>query len=349
MNRYIRMITLIVTVLIPIITATCANHRDRKETRHPIQVQDTLPQKAQKSIDYRTYPLAYITTGGKLVLADPETKKGITLQTEPDSVLTCTFAPDNNNKLYYTSARNNQTTLKCLTVGENTLQTNTITRLPAKTAELSAETYGTPAKMHFLSGRVLIEYGFSWEAYDFTQYIAVDPATGHTEITDRFAWEGKPKYTVPSPFKWDRDFRTQYPKLLQKATDIATQDPKWQKLISQMTTDESESGEPEACYALLSPNGKKMAFSLLVVFGDYAHGPSFVCNVNGSDLVFIPELDAANLYRDWCGSRFLYLNTVEHETPSGDFTYEYQLKATSPHTNKSYLLAPNVVFFAVKH
>jgi hypothetical protein len=175
------------------------------------------------------------------------------------------------------------------------------------------ETYGDRAQMQVTGTELQIECDFKWGCYDFTDYAVIDlsgfkdsvevieiePVSNTEDISAHITNEFVGKVNELFFTSQSENYR------ITNTSDIA----RWDEYYKEEPIDFE-----------LSPSGSKVLFSVFTDFGDLAHGPMLIVNIDGTNQQMLhSDMMFWNLISEWVDDKLLYIGYSSINEVSGLF------------------------------
>ncbi len=272
------------------------------------------------------YSIAYVKEG-ELYFFSLENQSVVKFTEESDTIFNCVFS-DKEDILYYTISQNGMLSLKKLDFSVTPLQITLLKELERPAKEFLTQTYGEKAELGFVNDNLLLECGFSWEVYAFTEFLEYKIADN---TISKLSWEyifdnyiGFIERNEPT-----KDYNHIYNKTRQLFfSDVQDDGDEIEFYFTEETVDES-----------------KIIFSVLTGFGDLPHGPYCVANADGSMINILDDTDMGLHFKPtWKNNNAVYIRdrkTKEHERIK-------ELCYTIESTNETVVIDSNVDYYTVR-
>lgn len=290
-------------------------------------------------VDYKTPNIAYVKSD-KLYFYYPDNAEIKLLSDEVDTVFSCDFDKD-NNILYYTVVRAGILWLrKAEFPGDGTVNIADIGSFNVKKDDYFTETYGERGRFKFVNGKIYIEHGFSWDSYSFSK-MSVISCSGDDKVKSvDWNYEVFDPDFDPDNFDLDKQFQTKDNNLFYIGGGDAVN-------MSNNLTFESEEEEEEIefCNFEFSSDKSKLLFGVILFYGDLAHGPYCVADIDGNNQKELLKDGMSSIYKPlWLNNKLVFRKVLEDE--EGD--YFERLCITNPENNDIITIDDDVCYFSVK-
>ena len=260
-----------------------------------------------KRVNYNDYPIAYVKNS-KIHFFNPENETTAELTEETDSVFNCVYS-DKDAMFYYTVSRDGKLSIKQMDLSDTSAQPKLLFDLNKPTAEFFSETYGEKAKLKFIKDNLLLECDFVWDYYNFTKFYNYSIKNNTLTIINWDQFESRYGYHPYSPE--DESSLKNYKSVYNKAKQLD---------LSKYMHEDYGDFETEYFFQGASADGSKIVFSIMLGFGDLAHGPYCVADADGTNMQILENTDMGSSNEPlWCNNNVLYICSYESETEKYDW------------------------------
>lgn len=356
-NRYEKLIQNMknsVILILAFILLACSEksqentHNIPREKKENVAIDSTF--EINKSLDTSNneigFDIGYISKG-KLFLYNSKLRTQIEFE-EPSNIFNCVF-DKTSSTLYYTVIDSNDSlSLKMAKIDGEEITTRFIAELHIHRSDCLTSFYGEKSKLKLNSSQVLMEFNFVWEWMWFTNIVAYD-----IKRKNLMKYKGMGSYWVSTEENLDKLTVHEEEEIEKQRALVKLMYPpkKESNIYDNLYTEEVE-GVEELFLAqqidkiqlsktdeldiainnddkkfdnfLLSPDSSKLLFSVYDHFGDLAHGPHYVVNLNGTEQRKL-ETDIAKINEPiWCNkNEIVYLVTEYDATNENDLNLLY--------------------------
>lgn len=308
-------------------------HNIPQEKKQNVVVDSTLDE--NKCIDTSNieigFDIGYISKG-KLFFYNSNSRTQRELQ-ESSDIFNCVFDKFSST-LYYTIIDSNDSlSLKMASMNGEEITIGFIRKLPLHPSNCQIMYYGEKSKLKFnsKSNLIFLENNFCWSCMEFTDISTYDL---NRKKFKNYKGES-PEVEISKKEQTELSFARElmyeceeYPKtsskiygqLFKKKVDGIVElflakktDTIQLSHTSELENEMEDRNIKNFSYCDLSPDSSKLLFSVITSFGDLAHGPSYVVNINGKDQRKL-ETDCANSNRPiWFGENNLIYLVTEYD------------------------------------
>lgn len=279
-------------LLISLFLFTTCNSDHQENGIIKSQTEDESPQKVA-DILYTQYPLAFLCEGELFFYSFDDNTK-VKFMEETEAILNFTFDSD-GKMLYYNVVRDNSLWLKSVDISESNPTPEWVVDWKLKKDACISETYGEASSFLYHKGELLIEHTFSWDFYGFESMSIYSIAKN--KITRK-----ELDYSVIRKFSGELSFNK-----IQNYFETSNQQLYYTRnnakacLTDNLNFKELRQNENKDFWVdieytrySLSPDEKKVFFGVILEFGDLAHGPYCISNVDGSNQMLLKNTDIAS-------------------------------------------------------
>lgn len=236
---------------------------------------------------------------GKVTFYNSLLDMSVPYMVEEDSVINGAFVGD--DMFYYTVSIGNNLYLKRVYLGVD-VEPTMVTDWELELGDCVSETYGKASELNWIQnlGRIGINYGFSWDFYDFSEIRFYDFDKG-----------GKVDGWTDGELETD-DYDDQLMQAMDDFEHFTTEDGNFyyndygmsiclsDKInFMDYVSDKDYYSEPEFEVYSIDPTRRMVAYAALVEWGDLGHGPLCMASLSGEVQVALGDTDAANLSWGW--------------------------------------------------
>lgn len=259
---------------------------------------------------------------------------------EPDEIFNFVFDPDGKT-MYYTVVRDGMLWLRQATFGGEEPQLEDLVNLNIPKESSISETSVEHSRLMYKDGKLVIPNGFSWEAYCFTSFRVYTIASRKLQDAD---WDkyvslmeiGEEREAQHFSTKSDQLYYRNGSKLVCVTDKLNLEEQKEEESIEYMQ------------YSI-SPDGSKVAFGAMLMFGDIAHGPLCIANADGSQQQILVEDGVSDEQPTlWIGNRLFFIDVDDELTSENDNDCRTSLFTIDPSTNKRTRMFDRVRRFDIK-
>lgn len=240
---------------------------------------------------YMQSHLAYLVDG-ELYFHDVDDNKKTKFVEEPEAIFNFTFDTEGRT-LYYNVERDGLLWLKSADISTAAIAPEWVFNWKLKKDKCITETYFEISPLLYHKGELLMQHDFSWSDHDFEKIALYSVANKKITRKEAMTFDMQ-KYTgvIPS------DNVEEYFEMTDQALYYTYNNSKAalsNKLDFSSNEEENEDDmDIHFSYFFLSPNKAKVLFGTTVAFGDLAHGPFSISNVDGSNQMMLEQTDIAN-------------------------------------------------------
>ncbi len=259
---------------------------------------------------------------------------------EPDEIFNFVFDPDGKT-MYYTVVRDGMLWLRQATFGSEEPQLEDLVNLNIPKESSISETSVEHSRLMYKDGKLLIPNGFSWEAYCFTSFRVYTIASRKLQDAD---WDKYVSLMEIGEGREAQHFSTKSDQLYYRNGS------KLVCVTDKLNLEEQKEEESiEYRQYSISPDGSKVAFGAMLMFGDVALGPLCIANADGSQQQILVEDGVSDEQSPlWIGNRLFFID-VDHElTSENDGDCGFSLFTIDPLTNKRTRMFDRVRRFDIK-
>ena len=259
---------------------------------------------------------------------------------EPDEIFNFVFDPDGKT-MYYTVVRDGMLWLRQATFGGEEPQLEDLVNLNIPKESSISETSVEHSRLMYKDGKLLIPNGFSWEAYCFTSFRVYTIASRKLQDAD---WDkyvslmeiGEEREAQHFSTKSDQLYYRNGGKLVCVTDKLNLEEQKEEESIEYMQ------------YSI-SPDGSKVAFGAMLMFGDIAHSPLCIANADGSQQQILVEDGVSDEQPTlWIGNRLFFIDVDDELASENDGDCGFSLFTIDPSTNKRTRMFDRVRRFDIK-
>ena len=252
---------------------------------------------------------------------------------ESSDIFNCVF-DKSSSTLYYTIIDSNDSlSLKMASMDGEEITIGFIEKLPLHPSNCQIMYYGEKSKLKFnsKSNLIFLENNFCSPCMEFTDVATYD--LNRKKFKNYKG--GSPEFEISKKEQTELNFARKlmyesvdtqnntskiYGQLFEKKVDGVLElflakktDTTQLSHTSELEYEMEDSFDKEFSYYDLSPDSSKLLFSVITSFGDLAHGPSYIVNINGKDQRKL-ETDCANSNRPiWFGENNLIYLVTEYD------------------------------------
>ena len=259
---------------------------------------------------------------------------------EPDEIFNFVFDPDGKT-MYYTVVRDGMLWLRQATFGGEEPQLEDLVNLNIPKESSISETSVEHSRLMYKDGKLVIPNGFSWEAYCFTSFRVYTIASRKLQDADCDKYVslmeiGEEREAQHFSTKSDQLYYRNGSKLVCVTDKLNLEEQKEEESIEYMQ------------YSI-SPDGSKVAFGAMLMFGDIAHGPLCIANADGSQQQILVEDGVSDEQPTlWIGNRLFFIDVDDELTSENDGDCGFSLFTIDPLTNKRTRMFDRVRRFDIK-
>lgn len=273
-----------------VLLSACSGGKENANNER--QTDDTI-EEIIPDIVYTQYPFAFLCEGELFFYSFDDNKK-VKFMEETEAILNFTF--DTEGKILYCNVeRDNSLWLKSVDISESNPSPEWVVDWKLKKAACISETYGEASPLLYHKGELLVEHTFNWDFYGFESMAIYSIAKN--KITRR-----ESNYSFIQKFSGEVSFDKiqHYFKTLNQQLYYTRNNTKacltdnLDFKVLRPKENEDFWVDTEYTHYSLSPDEKKVVFGVMLEFGDLAHGPYCIANVDGSNQMLLKNTDIAS-------------------------------------------------------
>ncbi|MDD2344570.1 MAG: hypothetical protein PHI36_04920 [Bacteroidales bacterium] len=280
--------TIRILVLLLLFTACNSGHQESEIIDS--QISDTNQEEEIADILYTQYPLAFLSKG-ELYFYNFDDAEKVKFEEESSAIINFSF--DTEGKiLYYNVEHDNSLWLKSANINEPNPTPELVVDWKLKKDDCITETYDEESPLIFTDGKLIMQYGFSWETYNFTKmaiYSINNNKINRKEYDYRFIQKSSGELTINNEDKYIQKTDNQLYYIYNKAKNCLTDKLDFEAL--RIKENEDYWVDIDFCSFSLSPDKTKILFGAILEYGDLPHGHYCIANTNGSNQMILKQTD----------------------------------------------------------
>lgn len=262
---------------------------------------------------------------------------------EPDEVFNFAFDPDGRT-LYYTVVRDGILWLRKATFSDEGGKMEDLINMNIPKEKCMSETYGARGWLKYKDGMLLMQSDFSWEVYGFSTTNVFSIADNSLSVSD-----GYPEFE-DAPLPIDDQFKIENGQLfyLHNGQEYCLTHKLGLKLDDY---EYSYMDQVEYMDISVSPDGSKVIFIAITSFGDLAHGPLCIADIDGNNQQILIEDGAiAGCKPKWIGNKLFFIDHDEDLVSENESSCTTSLFSTRPEEgNTRYSIFKSISYFDIKY